>query len=229
MASEYKQFTNEGFDVEGVGHGDPPSYDESDAIPSSAPPQNPYPPPNSSEYPMQQPSKSQQASQFPQQQPGTYAPQQQPGTYAPQQQPGTYDPQQQPGTYDPQQHPGTYDPQQQPGTYAPQQQPGTYAPQPQVVQVPIQQNIVHVSPMKMPNDYFALALVTLCCCLPFGIVALIKSTEVRNRSAVGDYHGAAVSSLEAKRWSRIGIMFGIISGLVTIVYAILHSSIEYGY
>ncbi|XP_003730780.1 proline-rich transmembrane protein 1 [Strongylocentrotus purpuratus] len=191
MASEYKQLINEGCDVESVGHDTPPSYDESNAIPSSAPPQNPYPPPNSSEYPMQQPSQFPQAAQFPQ---------------------------------------------QQPGTYAPQQQPGTYAPQPQVIQVqqPVQQNIIHVSTGIAPNDYFGLALfVTLCCCLPFGIVALIKSTEVRNRSAVGDYHGAAVSSLEAKRWSRIGLIFGSVSVGVSvlggIVLSTLGSSVQYGY
>ncbi|XP_030848539.1 proline-rich transmembrane protein 1-like [Strongylocentrotus purpuratus] len=179
MALEYKQFTNEGFDVEGVGHGDPPSYDESNAIPSSAPPQNPYPPPKSLEYPMQQPSHSQQAAQFP------------------------------------------------------QQQPGTAAPQPQVVQVPIQQNIANVSTGIAPNDYFAQALfVTLCCCMPFGIVALIKSREVKHRSAVGDYHGAALSSLEAKNWSKKGLLFGSISfgvSVVVIIYAALRTSIEYGY
>ena len=73
--TEYKQLIKEGFDVEGGGHGTPPSYDESNAVQSSAPPQNPYPPPNSLEYPMKQPSHSQQAAQLPQQQPGTYAPQ----------------------------------------------------------------------------------------------------------------------------------------------------------
>ncbi|XP_030849463.1 uncharacterized protein LOC105442617 [Strongylocentrotus purpuratus] len=125
MASEYKQFINEGCDVEGGGYDNLPSYDESNAISGSAPPQNPYPPPNSSGYPMQQPSKSQQASQFP------------------------------------------------------QQQPATAVPQPQVIQVPMEQNIVHANMETMPNDYFGSALfVTMCCCLPFGIVALIKSTEV---------------------------------------------------
>ena len=73
--TEYKHFTNEGCDVEGVGHDTPTSYDESNAIPSLAPPQNLYPPPNSSGYHMQQPSQSQKAAQFPQQQPGTAAPQ----------------------------------------------------------------------------------------------------------------------------------------------------------
>ncbi|XP_003727604.1 proline-rich transmembrane protein 1 [Strongylocentrotus purpuratus] len=186
MTSEYKQFTNEDCDVEGGGYDNLPSYDESNAIPSSAPPQNPYPPPNSSEYPMQQPSHSQQAAQFPQQ------------------------------------HPGTDVPQSQPGTYAPQQHPGTDVPQPQEFQAPIQQNIVHVSTGIAPNDYFGLALcVTLCCCLPFGIVALIKSNQVRNRSAEGDYHGAAIASLEAKRWSSIGLLLGSISIGVSVIGGIM--------
>eukprot|EP00057_Strongylocentrotus_purpuratus_P018736 XP_011673210.1 PREDICTED: proline-rich transmembrane protein 1-like [Strongylocentrotus purpuratus] len=172
MASEYKQFINEGCDVEGGGYDNLPSYDESNAISGSAPPQNPYPPPNSSGYPMQQPSKSQQASQFP------------------------------------------------------QQQPATAVPQPQVIQVPMEQNIVHANMETMPRDYFVSALfVTFCCCLPFGIVALIKSIEVQHRSAVGDYRGAAKASLEAERWCQIGFSFGCISLCVCVFVGVLFSTL----
>eukprot|EP00057_Strongylocentrotus_purpuratus_P027564 XP_011682038.1 PREDICTED: proline-rich transmembrane protein 1-like [Strongylocentrotus purpuratus] len=105
----------------------------------------------------------------------------------------------------------------------PQQQPGTYAPQSQVVQVPTQQNIVHVSTGIAPDDYFGQALfVTLCCCLPFGIVALIKSIEVRKRSAEGDYHSAAVASSEAARWSTVGFMVGcVVTGVCVTVGCVL--------
>ncbi|PIK41572.1 putative proline-rich transmembrane protein 1 [Apostichopus japonicus] len=57
-----------------------------------------------------------------------------------------------------------------------------------------------------PNDYLGFAIfVTICCCLPFGIVGIIKATEVRSRFISGDYQGAEDSSRSAKNWSgRIG-------------------------
>ena len=39
--------------------------------------------------------------------------------------------------------------------------------------------MMHAAPGPTPKDYFGFALfVTICCCLPFGIVGLIKSSEV---------------------------------------------------
>ena len=49
-------------------------------------------------------------------------------------------------------------------------------------------------------------LVTLFCCLPFGIVAIIKSSEVNNASAA-----------EASKW----IKWSVITGIVGVVLAII--------
>eukprot|EP00057_Strongylocentrotus_purpuratus_P016463 XP_011670937.1 PREDICTED: uncharacterized protein LOC105441498 [Strongylocentrotus purpuratus] len=66
-------------------------------------------------------------------------------------------------------------PLQQPAQYGPQQ-PGVYVYQ---QQAPGQQMMMHAAPGPIPKDYFGFALfVTICCCLPFGIVGLIKSSEV---------------------------------------------------
>ncbi|XP_063971472.1 proline rich transmembrane protein 1B-like isoform X1 [Lytechinus pictus] len=102
------------------------------------------------------------------------------------------------------------------------QQPATLA-LGQIPQVPGQQTIIHVAAGPIPNDYFGFALfVTICCCLPFGIVGLIKSSEVKNRAAGGDYNGATISSSEARRWSWAGCIIGGITWgialLVTCVY-----------
>ena len=52
--------------------------------------------------------------------------------------------------------------------------------------------------MMKPNDNMLLAiLTTVCCCLPFGIVAIIKASQVNNLFAMKQYAAAQVSAEEA--------------------------------
>ncbi|XP_048580929.1 proline-rich transmembrane protein 1 isoform X2 [Nematostella vectensis] len=78
-----------------------------------------------------------------------------------------------------------------------QQQPGV---------VVVQQPIGVVS----PPDYQALAwFACLCCCWPVGIVAIIKSNEVRNAMARGDYAAANAASSSARTLSMVSIGMGV--------------------
>lgn len=52
-------------------------------------------------------------------------------------------------------------------------------------------------------------LVTIFCCLPFGIVGIIKASEVNSKVAAGNYAGATESSLAAAKWTKIGFFVGI--------------------
>lgn len=63
---------------------------------------------------------------------------------------------------------------------------------------------------KPPKDYLGLALFSLlCCCFPFGVIALIKSMEVQRRYNQGDYTGAQRASRLAYKWGSAAIMFGV--------------------
>ncbi len=53
-------------------------------------------------------------------------------------------------------------------------------------------------------------LVTLFCCLPFGIVGIINAAKVESRFYAGDIEAANRASAEAKRWSLIGLIVGVI-------------------
>ena len=53
-------------------------------------------------------------------------------------------------------------------------------------------------------------LVTLFCCLPFGIVAIIKSAEVNSKWADGDVAGANQSAADAGKWIKWSVIVGII-------------------
>ncbi|XP_072045063.1 transmembrane protein 91-like [Amphiura filiformis] len=75
----------------------------------------------------------------------------------------------------------------------------------------------------IPKDYFGLALfVTLCCFLPLGIVALIKSNDVRVRAAHGDQLGAQQASQHAQTFSMIGLGIGVASWAISLVVLIIY-------
>ena len=44
-------------------------------------------------------------------------------------------------------------------------------------------------------------LSTLFCCLPLGIVAIVKAAQVNGLLAIGDYYGAQAAADSAKKWS----------------------------
>lgn len=60
-------------------------------------------------------------------------------------------------------------------------------------------------------------LVTIFCCLPFGIVGIVNAAKVETRFSSGDIGGAQRSSREAGKWTQIGFWIGI-SGVV--IYAL---------
>ncbi len=64
-------------------------------------------------------------------------------------------------------------------------------------------------------------LVTIFCCLPLGIVAIIKSAEVNSKWASGDAAGAQQSAAEAGKWIKWSVILGVIGIVISVVvYAI---------
>jgi Interferon-induced transmembrane protein len=61
----------------------------------------------------------------------------------------------------------------------------------------------------VPNYLTQAILVTLCCCVPFGIVAIVNASQVNTFLARGDYEKAARASDEAKKWCWVGFLVGL--------------------
>jgi len=59
-------------------------------------------------------------------------------------------------------------------------------------------------------------LVTICCCLPLGIVGIIFAAQVNGKLAAGDYEGAVESANQARKWTMIGFWIGLIANLLII-------------
>jgi interferon-induced transmembrane protein len=69
-------------------------------------------------------------------------------------------------------------------------------------------------PQVIPNHLTEAILVTLCCCVPLGIPAIVYAAQVSGKVAAGDIQGALESSRKAKMWSWIGLGAGVAVGLV---------------
>lgn len=52
-------------------------------------------------------------------------------------------------------------------------------------------------------------LVTLFCCLPFGIVGIINAANVNSKFDAGDLAGSEAASKEAAKWTKIGFFVGL--------------------
>ena len=71
----------------------------------------------------------------------------------------------------------------------------------------------------MPPNYLVWSiLVTLLCCIPGGVVAIVYSTQVSSRFQQGDYAGANESSRNARKWV---IISAIAAAAVWVIYFII--------
>ena len=74
----------------------------------------------------------------------------------------------------------------------------------------------------MPENYLVWAiLVTICCCLPLGIVSIINATKVSSAYAVGDYVGAEKASKDAKKWAIWGAVSGGVFVLLYLLFVVV--------
>jgi len=69
-----------------------------------------------------------------------------------------------------------------------------------------------------PKNYLIESiLVTLFCCLPFGIVGIFYASQVNSKFVIGDYDGAQAASENAKKW----MIWSAVSGVVIVVLFML--------
>ena len=93
------------------------------------------------------------------------------------------------------------------GAAVPPQQPPYPQQPPQYGAAPMRQ--------EMPKTWLVESvLATLFCCLPCGIVGIIKASKVSSLYNAGDYAGAAEASAQAKKWTLIGVIVGFVWGVI---------------
>jgi hypothetical protein len=92
------------------------------------------------------------------------------------------------------------------------------APPPVVGPVPGMAARGYAAPGLMPPDYLTGAvLATLCCCVPFGIAAIVYSSQARTRWSMGDQIGAINAANAARNWLIASIAVGALLGVLSVV------------
>jgi hypothetical protein len=71
---------------------------------------------------------------------------------------------------------------------------------------------------QIPNYLWQSIVVTLCCCLPLGVVSIIFAAQVNSKLAQGDITGAQDSSQKAKMFTLIGLGVGIVGWIIWAIF-----------
>jgi hypothetical protein len=73
-------------------------------------------------------------------------------------------------------------------------------------------------PGPPPSNYLVWAiLTTILCCLPFGIVSIVKSTQVNSLWAQGQTAAAEEAANAAKKWAIIAAVVGVALNVLAII------------
>ena len=94
-------------------------------------------------------------------------------------------------------------------------------PIPGTIPPPLRHGSIPGSAGAISNYLVQSILVTLFCCLPLGIVAIINASQVNNKISAGDIAGAMEASQKAKKWCFWSLGIGLGAMLIYFLLAIL--------
>lgn len=81
-------------------------------------------------------------------------------------------------------------------------------------------NLFGAYSQDIPNYLTPAILVTLFCCVPTGIAAIIYASQVNNKKQAGDLAGAAQASSNAKTWCLLSVGLGLIVIILNVIIAV---------
>ncbi|MDS3859624.1 CD225/dispanin family protein [Thermosynechococcaceae cyanobacterium BACA0444] len=83
------------------------------------------------------------------------------------------------------------------------------------------QGMFMTAAQPVPNYLVPAILSTVCCCIPFGIVAIVYASQVNTKLAAGDRTGAIAASEKAKLWSWIAFGSGLAISVIYIIIQVI--------
>lgn len=82
-------------------------------------------------------------------------------------------------------------------------------------------NVQKADAAQVKNHMVGAILCTLFCCLPCGIVAIVKASQVNTKLAQGDVAGAEAAAQSAKTWITVAVVLGVIVILANILLQVI--------
>lgn len=78
---------------------------------------------------------------------------------------------------------------------------------------------------QVPNHMVGAILTTLFCCLIGGIIAIIYSSQVNSKLAMGDIEGAKAASKTAKTWIIVNLCVGLAIALIYLLVGVVAAAL----
>lgn len=79
-----------------------------------------------------------------------------------------------------------------------------------------------MSEQVCPKTWMAESIiVTVFCCLPFGIAGIVFASKVSSLYAAGNYEAALQASKDAGKWTKIGFIVGLV---VIVLYLLVYGA-----
>lgn len=85
---------------------------------------------------------------------------------------------------------------------------------------------MHREPIQIPNYLVQSILVTICCCMPFGIVAIVFAAQVNGLIERGDYAAAQDKSRLANRWCWISFGTGLAIAVLSMLFQMIGAMVS---
>jgi len=86
------------------------------------------------------------------------------------------------------------------------------------------------APSGPPDNNLVWAIVvTVLCCLPLGIVAIVKSTQVSGLWAQGRYADAQKAADDAKKFAMWGAIAGVVFGVLYLIFSLVVGASMFSY
>ena len=76
------------------------------------------------------------------------------------------------------------------------------------------------APVKIDNNLVLAIIVTIFCCMPFGVVGIVYAAQVNAKAQVGDIAGAQESARKARLWSLLGLGIALAGGILWVIVVI---------
>ena len=74
---------------------------------------------------------------------------------------------------------------------------------------------------QVANHMVGAILCTLFCCLPCGIVAIVKASQVNTKLAQGDVAGAENAARSAQTWILVAVILGLVVILANVLIQVI--------
>jgi hypothetical protein len=91
----------------------------------------------------------------------------------------------------------------------------------EILKRPVQPDLSASGYQNIPNYLVQAILVTIFCCLPLGIPAIVFAAQVNGKAERGDYSGALELSRKAKMWSWISFGVGLAVMLIYFLFIVV--------